>query len=149
MSKLFADLLDKESPASKSASSIEPEEGVKKPEPGQSLIRGQSQIQNEGKTKREQEKVSRNRDTTIPSNQDTLVETIRRAVKQLGREAGTYRFTTEEKRALDDIVYTYKARGIRTSGNEITRIGIHALIEEYRSTGETSILARVLERLNG
>ncbi len=91
--------------------------------------------------------VAHNRDTVVSRHQDTI-EIIRKAVKELGKEAATYRFTQEEKRMLSDIVYSYKGRGIRTSENEITRIAINALVEDYRQNGENSTLARVLERLN-
>ncbi len=78
-----------------------------------------------------------------------MIETIRKAVKQLGKEAATHRFTLEEKKLLRDIVYTYETRGVRTSENEITRIAIHSLVQDYRDNNENSVLARVLEKLNG
>jgi hypothetical protein len=40
---------------------------------------------------------------------------VRKAVKQIGKEAATHRFTLDEKNLLADIEYTYKRRGIRTS----------------------------------
>lgn len=92
--------------------------------------------------------VSRHHDTVIPPHQDELVESIRKAVKGLGKEAATYRFTQEEKRTLSNIVFEYKNKGIRTSENEITRIAINFLIEEFQLYGKQSILARVLDRLN-
>ena len=92
----------------------------------------------------------RHRGPTTPSSLDDsqVVETIRRAVHQLGKEDATYRFTSEEKKALADVVYTYGAADIKTSQNEITRIGINWLMEDYRANGAASVLARVLERLN-
>ena len=81
--------------------------------------------------------------------QDTdIFEVVRKAVKQIGKEAATHRFTLEEKNLLADIEYTYKRRGIRTSENEITRIAINYLIEEYRQNGEQSILAKILKHIN-
>jgi hypothetical protein len=96
--------------------------------------------------------VSRNHDTTgpgtaEPTDSDTL-EIVRRAVRVLGKEAATYRFTQEEKRALASIVYAYKERGVRTSENEITRIALNYLIDQHRQHGTDSILARVLALLN-
>lgn len=86
---------------------------------------------------------------TIPgSNQNALLETIRLAVKELGREAGTHRYTSGEKRALEELVYEYHRKGVRTSGNEIIRIALNYLLEDHRLNGGRSILARVLERLN-
>jgi hypothetical protein len=92
--------------------------------------------------------VSSNRDTTQPTQEIDIFEVVRKAVKQIGKEAATHRFTLEEKNLLADIEYTYKRRGIRTSENEVTRIAINYIIEEYRQNGEESILAKILSRLN-
>ncbi len=90
-----------------------------------------------------------NRDTTTPRYHDTVVEVIRSAVKVFGKEAATHRFTLEEKRAIRDIVYAYEGQSIRTNENEISRIGVNFLIEDYKVNGETSILHKVLKALNG
>jgi len=97
--------------------------------------------------------VSRNRDTTADTAgqdavSDDALELVRRAVRTIGKEAATYRFTQEEKRALAGIVYAYKEQGIKTSENEVTRIALNYLIDEYRRNSTNSILARVLARLN-
>jgi hypothetical protein len=76
------------------------------------------------------------------------MEGIRKAVKRLGKEATFCRFTQEEKNGLGDIVYTYKRNGIRTSENEIIRIAVNWLVENYRADGQNSVLAQVLDRLN-
>ncbi len=91
----------------------------------------------------------RHHDTMTPSITDELAEVIRQAVRQVGKEAATHRFTQTEKQALRDIEYAYQSRGIRTSENEITRIAVNHLVEDYQEKGEESILAKVLERLNG
>jgi hypothetical protein len=98
------------------------------------------------------------RDTTVPRHHDTTVsryhetdplfEKTRRAVKHLGKEAATHRFTLEEKRMLKKIEHEYALKGIRTSENEITRIAINYLCEEYKNNKESSILAKVLALLN-
>lgn len=85
---------------------------------------------------------------TIPANKDVL-EAIRAAVRQLGKEAATYRFTIEEKQALAEIVFDYKNRKMRTSENEISRIAINLLIIDYRTNGVASLLAKILDKLNG
>ncbi len=87
-------------------------------------------------------------DTMLPPNQDQLIETIRRAVKRLGKEATFCRFTQEEKNTLSDIIYTYKRSGTRTSENEVIRIAVNWLLENYQSAEQNSVLAQVLEKLN-
>jgi hypothetical protein len=98
----------------------------------------------------------RNRDTTQPSNHDTtipryheqIVEAIRRAVKELGKEAATHRFTVDEKKTISDLIYSYKRLGIRTSENEITRIAINFIINDYKENGKNSVLEKALKALN-
>jgi hypothetical protein len=92
--------------------------------------------------------VSRNHDTALPVHATDIFEVVRKAVKQIGKEAATHRFTLEEKNLLADIEYTYKRGGMRTSENEITRIAINYIVEDYRHNGEESILANILKRLN-
>ena len=87
-------------------------------------------------------------DTTVSRYEDVTIEVIRKAVKDLGKEAATHRFTQEEKRSISDIIYTYKTSGIKTSENEIARIAINFLIQDYKENGENSILEKVLNALN-
>jgi hypothetical protein len=72
----------------------------------------------------------------------------RKAVKELGKEAATHRFTQGEKSALADIIYAYKSQGLRTSENEITRVAINFIISDYKANGENSVLDRTLKALN-
>jgi hypothetical protein len=69
-------------------------------------------------------------------------------VKQIGEKAATHRFTTDEKRRLKSIEHAYLEEGVRTSENEITRISINYILEEYKINGKLSILAQVLDLLN-
>lgn len=91
--------------------------------------------------------IPRHHDTTTPWLHDTMAR-IRRAVKELGKEAATHRFTPQEKAAVGEIVFTYRQRGIRTSENEVTRIALNYLVEDYRAQGEQSILSQILKALH-
>ena len=90
----------------------------------------------------------RHHDATIPQADDDIFDVVRKAVKQIGKEAATHRFTLDEKNLLADIEYTYKRKGTRTSENEITRIAINYFIQDYRKNGEFSLLATIIKRLN-
>jgi hypothetical protein len=94
----------------------------------------------------------RKNDTVVPRHHDTvippIIEQVRRAVKQFGKEAATHRFTQEEKQELADIIYTYSRRGYRTSENEIARIAINWLVLDYKENGEESVLVKALKALN-
>ena len=87
--------------------------------------------------------------TMTPRYRDTTIEAIRGAVKIIGKEAATHRFTLEEKRAFRDIIYAYEGQGLKTNENELSRIGINFLIEDYKAYGENSILHKVLKALKG
>ena len=93
-------------------------------------------------------KQPRHHATMTPHYHATAVEAIRAAVKVFGKEAATHRFTLEEKRKIRDIVYAYEGQNIRTNENEVTRIGVNFLMEDYQANGENSVLHIVLKALN-
>lgn len=86
--------------------------------------------------------------STLASIATDFIEAVRKSVKQIGKEVSFVRLTPEEKRQLKDIAYTYQRQGQRTSENEISRIGINYILQDYQAHGRTSILARVLDALN-
>jgi len=77
----------------------------------------------------------------------SLVERLRKAVKQVGKEAATYRLTEAEKKKLKEIIYTYGGQGYRTSEIEIARIGLNWLLEDYGANGKRSVLHKILKAL--
>jgi len=105
-------------------------------------------LQEPGHNNDHETKIPRNHDTTASRYHDTIIENIRKAVKVYGKEAATHRFTVEEKQALDDLEYTYRRKGIRTSENEISRIAVNFIIKDHAENGENSVLALVLKALN-
>jgi hypothetical protein len=88
----------------------------------------------------------------LAHKQDDSIETIRKSVKQVGKDTVFIRLTTDEKTEIASIVYTfnelYRGDGRKTSENEISRIALNFLLRDYRENGELSILARVLAALN-
>jgi hypothetical protein len=90
----------------------------------------------------------RNQDTVIAPAEDDILDVVRKAVRQIGKEAATHRFTLDEKNSLAEIEYIYRRQGIGTSENEITRIAINYFIEDYRQHGDSSLLAKIIKRLN-
>lgn len=89
----------------------------------------------------------RHHDTTVSPRHESMVEAVRRAVKEFGKEAATHRFTTQEKRAIAEIIYAYKKQGTRTSENEITRVAVNFIIHDYKENGANSLLATFLKSL--
>jgi hypothetical protein len=123
--------------------SAEPTEKKEKPETTKTIKAQKAKTPSDNNTT-----TPRYQDTTIPRYQDTTIELVRKAVKEFGKEAATHRFTMEEKRAIADIIYTYKNNGVKTSENEIARISVNYIIEDYRENGENSILHKILKALN-
>ena len=91
------------------------------------------------------------RDTTIPRQRGVItastVRSLRKAVRVIGKEAATHRFTSQEKDQLADIVYTYGRQGYRTSENEVVRIGVNWLIVDYQENGRQSVLHKAMKAL--
>ena len=84
----------------------------------------------------------------LASTPASMIETIRKTVKSLGTKVSFTRVTPEEKGRLADIIYTYKRQGVKTSENEINRITMNFLIEDFHKNGKESVLAQVIEALN-
>jgi hypothetical protein len=76
-----------------------------------------------------------------------LVDTIRKIVKLGGKEVSFVRLTPYEKSSLSDIVYTFRKAGNKTTENEISRIAINFIIEDYNQRKTDSLLAKVLASL--
>lgn len=82
------------------------------------------------------------------SVQASQIEAVRRVVKHTGKEIAYVRLTPGEKRRLAAIVYAYKRQEIKTSENELLRIALNYLLDDYRASGKESALAQVLTALN-
>jgi hypothetical protein len=84
--------------------------------------------------------------------QDDTIETIRKTVKQVGKDTLFVRLTPDEKHRVTSVVYAfnemYRGESRKTSENELGRIRVNFLLEDYKANGEQSILAKVLAALN-
>jgi hypothetical protein len=90
----------------------------------------------------------RNHETMPPRYHEAIIQEVRKAVREFGKEAATHRFTVAEKKAVADILYTYRQRGLKTSENEVTRIAVNFILRDYEENGENSVLDRALRALN-
>ena len=90
--------------------------------------------------------------STLANIQGDIIEAIRKTVKQVGKDTLFVRLTPDEKHQITSVVYAfnemYRGEGRKTSENEIGRIGVNFLLEDYKENGEQSILAKVLTALN-
>ena len=91
--------------------------------------------------------------STLAHNQkDDHIETIRKTVKQVGKDTVFIRLTPNEKADLASIVFTfnelYRGDNRKISENVIGRIALNLLLIDYQDNGELSVLAKVLAALN-
>jgi len=82
------------------------------------------------------------------ANSNDIVQAVRKTLKTQGKEVAFTRITLKEKGRLADILYTYKRQGRKTTENEITRIAINYLVEDYMAHGDLSILASIFAALD-
>ncbi len=76
-----------------------------------------------------------NHDTTPPSKDDELLEKARKAVRQVGKEAATHRFTLEEKNMLADIEYSYRRREYEQARTKLPALLSIILLRTIIKTG--------------
>ena len=105
-----------------------------------------------GKKKTKTDKHSkRTQSTKKPSHRDTMTShshAIMTSSMISRQEPTTQRLTHEEKRAITEIIYAYKKINIKTTENEIARIAINHLVNDYKENHENSILHQVIKALN-
>jgi hypothetical protein len=86
-------------------------------------------------------------DIMVSCNQEMITQ-LRSVVKQIGKEPTTCRLTIEEKKTLKTVEFEYSTRDIKTTANEILRIAVNIIVDDYQANGEESILDKVLKALN-
>jgi hypothetical protein len=115
-----------------------------------------SEAQTEAKSSTDAILLASKQDSSIASKQSSMIaittdviENIRKVVKYPGKEEVLYvRLSKEEKDSLADVSYTYKRQSIKTSDNEIVRVAVNAILEDYKTNGANSLLAKVIESLH-
>ena len=86
------------------------------------------------------------KEPTLSCSQEMIAK-LRGAVKQIGKEPTTCRLTLEEKRLLKAVEFEYSTKDIQTSANEILRIAMNVVIDDYKENGEASLLDIILKAL--
>jgi len=77
-----------------------------------------------------------------------IIEDALSRVAEAGRITASFRFTKAELDALDDLTYRVRKRhGVRVPKQEIVRLGLAALVREYKEKGDVSVLGRYIMRL--
>src|SRR5258708_6678136 len=105
-----------------------PRESVTRPDADQPQQQARPKAATQART------ATRAQASTLASKVD-MVEVIRKTVKTPGKEVAYVRPTPAEKAELADIVYALKRKGYRTTENEISRIAVNLIINDYRDQG--------------
>jgi len=107
-------------------------------------------IKIEEKTKVEKppsETTERKHATMTPRHHDSMIATIARSVREVGKEVSTYRLTMQEKDSLAEIIYHFRREKCRLSENEIARIAINILIDDFKTDKKSCMLSRIAEAM--
>ncbi len=80
----------------------------------------------------------------LASNHDSTITKVKEAIRQIGKEVSYTRLTLDEKRQIVDVLYVFRSNGIKISENELFRIAINILLEDYNQLKERSILHQIL-----
>ena len=83
-------------------------------------------------------------DVTTSSLHDVDLRRWRDTVANTETHSSALRMTAAEREAIEDLVRDLKrGHGIKTSMNELARIGLLVLAHEFRQLGASSVIARV------
>ena len=91
---------------------------------------------------------NRSRPRGAPSDTEIIVaDAALDRIAAQGRITASFRFTEEELEALDDAVTEAKKKHrVRIAKQEVVRLGLAALLSDYRERGKDSVLGLYIER---
>ena len=108
------------------------------------LFQNSGSIKKSGDSSEKKEPPSKH-DSKPSCNHDAMIADIAKAIREIGKEVCTYRLTEKEKTALVEIIYHYRMKKYRLSENEIARIAINFIIQDFNSNKKDCILSRIIE----
>ena len=85
--------------------------------------------------------------TMTPRYHDSMTATITKSIRETGKEVCTYRLTQKEKTSLVEIIYHFRMRNCKLSENEIARIAINFLIEDFKTDNKDCMLSIIAEAM--
>ena len=89
---------------------------------------------------------SREQASKLASTHASVLAKISKAIREIGKEVSYTRLTQEEKRRVLDIIYSFKSDGVKTTENELMRIALNFLLEDYDLQKKGSILHKILHQ---
>jgi hypothetical protein len=85
--------------------------------------------------------------TMTPRYHDSMTAMITKLIRETGKEVCTYRLTQKEKTALVEIIYHFRMRTFRLTENEIARIAINFIIEDFKADKKDCMLSSIVEAM--
>ena len=73
------------------------------------------------------------------------MEAVRKVVREVGKERADVGLTAGEKETLRAIAFERTQAGRRTTINDVVRVAVNWLLEDYRARKEKSLLSRTLD----
>jgi hypothetical protein len=98
------------------------------------------------KDKRSDSTIARKQDSKIASTHASMLAKITKAIREVGKEVSYTRLTRDEKKQIVEIIYTFRSEGVKLSENELMRIALHVVLEDYKSNKSNSILHKMLHQ---
>lgn len=89
---------------------------------------------------------SREQASELASYHASVLAKISKVIREIGKEVSYTRLTQDEKRRVLDIIYNFKSDGVKTTENELMRIALNLLLEDYDLQKEGSILHKILHQ---
>lgn len=81
-------------------------------------------------------------------NRNSLLSNVCLSIQSIGKEASTYRLSKEEKRKLTKIIYKFRIKERCLTENIIIRLSLNYIFLDYIQNDETSILSKVVNKMN-
>jgi hypothetical protein len=113
-------------------------------------------------TQTKPEKVAGNGDVTTPRRRDTMAsrrhdattpkkfavdeQKLAETLKEVGRERTSLRMTEDEKAGVAQIVYNLRAEGVKLSENDVFRVALNFVLEDYEFNTPNSLIESVLKK---
>jgi len=86
--------------------------------------------------------------STPAKSQADVIAAIAALVTEKGKDTTYVRLTQPEKQSLLDVVYTYRRQSVQLTENDVVRVAIAALLDDYKANGANSLLVNVIRAMN-
>lgn len=86
--------------------------------------------------------------SVVPTDEESYVDVVRKAVRWPGKEGANLRLTQEEVKKLKDVIRHFEDKGYYTDRTQLTRIALNYALHDFETNGDKSLLSEIMERIN-